>query len=183
MRMRFATLLFIALAAAAQAETVAPGEEGALKEILPPTPGEHICFARAYDAAHLKAHPKQTVSYIEFRLAYYRHDPDANFPEGQRDYYFDLRAKRKGSADMASTGGECNSREGTIFCGVDCDGGGVFLKKGDAGVTLSFGDMRGISMSSECGGGEEGGADLLPGQDDKEFKLTKIEACPGYESW
>ncbi len=183
MRMRFATLLFTALATLAQAGTVPVGEEGALKDILPPTPGEHICFARTYDATHLKAHPKQTVSHIEFRLAYYRHDPDDGYPEGQRNYYFDLRAKRKGSDDMASTGGECNSNEGGIFCGVDCDGGGVLLKGDANAVTLSFGDKWGISMTNECGGGEGSGPDLLPGADDKEFKLTTIDKCPAYDDW
>ena len=183
MRTRIAILLFLALTSSARAEAVAPGEEGALKDILLPTPGTHICFSRTYDAAHLKAHPKQTVSYIEFRLAYYRHDPDTGYPEGQRNYYFDLRAKRKGSNDMTSTGGECSSRDGAIFCGVDCDGGGVFLKKDADAINLSFGDMWGISMTSECGGGEGSGPDLLPGEDDKSFKLTKIDACPGYDDW
>jgi hypothetical protein len=183
MRMRFAPLLLIALAATAQADTVAPGEEGALKEILPPTPGAHICYARAYDAAHLAAHPKQTVSYIEFRLAYHRHDPDDGYPQGQRNYYFDLRAKRTGSTVMASTGGECSVRGDAIFCGVDCDGGGIVLTKAADAVTLSFGDMWGISMTSECGGSEGSGPDLLPGEDDREFRLTKIESCPGYDAW
>ncbi len=183
MRLRFATLLFTALATLAQAGTVMPGEEGALKDILPPTPGGHICFARTYDAAHLKAHPQQTVSYIELRLAYYRHDPDTGYPDGQRNYYFDLRAKRKGSDDIASTGGECGLYEGGIDCGVDCDGGGVLLKGDANAVTLSFGDKWGISMTNECGGGEGSGPDLVPGADDKEFRLTKIDKCPAYDDW
>ncbi len=182
MRFRlFALILFFTSPAFAGA--VEPGKEGPLADILPPNPGEHICFKRSYDEAHLKAHPKQTVKEIEFRLAYYRFDPEENYPQGQRNYYFDLLVKRKGEAKTASGGGECSVYEGRIFCGIDCDGGGIYLKKSADGINLDFGEMWGISMSSECGGGEEGGADLVPGEDDKEFRLTRIEACPAYEEW
>eukprot|EP01035_Chromulina_nebulosa_P052953 gene52953-72279_t len=41
-----------------------------LRELSPN--GADACFGRVYDAAHLKAHPKQKVARIFF---YYGHDP------------------------------------------------------------------------------------------------------------
>ena len=177
--------LIILMASPAMAGVVEPGKEGALAEILPPVPGEHICFRRDYDDKHMAAHPKQSVREIEFRLAYFAHEADETYPQGQRNYYFDLRVKRKGERHFASGLGECSINDGGIFCGIDCDGGGIFLKKGAeaASVNLDFGDMWGISMSSECGGGEASDTDLVPGEDDKSFKLTRIAECPAYEDW
>jgi hypothetical protein len=187
MRACFIGVLAVLAAAPAMGDTVEPGKEGPLADILAPEPGARVCFRRIYDAQHLKAHPKQTVAEIGFRLAYHRFEPDENYPEGQRNYYFHLEAKRHGEARPATGGGECSAYEGRIFCGVDCDGGGLYLKGGGGGssITLSFGDVWGIRMAGGCGGGEEGdgGADLLPGEDDKSFRLEKVDACPAYDDW
>lgn len=181
MKLRHFTLILL-LAAPAMAGTVEPGKEGPLAGIVPPSPGAHACFKRVYDEKHLAAHPKQSVREIEFRLAYHRFEADENYPQGQRNYYFDLLVRRKGEAGRASGGGECSPTDSGIFCGIDCDGGGIFLKQDRQGILLEFGDMWGIRMGSECGGGGEG-ADLVPGGDDRSFKLTRIEACPVYEEW
>lgn len=66
---------YAALPVSAMAQPVDPGTEGELANILPPEVGRRVCYARSYDAEHLKAHPKQKVTEIRFRLAYYRHDP------------------------------------------------------------------------------------------------------------
>lgn len=174
---------FAALSGLAFAQAVAPGAEGPLKDILPPQPGTHICFARHYEAKHLARHPKQKVTDIKFRLAYYRHDPDDTYPEGQRNYYFALLAKRRGETQLATAFGECSSHDGNIRCGVDCDGGGVTLEKSGEGVSLSFGDSWGISLTNECGSGDVAAPALEPGEDDKEFRLSVDKECPSYDNW
>lgn len=163
--------------------TVAPGEEGPLKDILPPEPGTHICFARTYDAAHLAKHPKQKVTDIQFRLAYHKFDVDEGYPQGQRNYYFALLAKRRGEKEFATAFGECSLWEGKITCGVECDGGGVNIEKSGEGLGINFGNYWGISLTNECGSGDVAAPALEPGEDDKEFRLTKTNDCPKYEDW
>ena len=89
----------------ALADTVAPGAEGELTRFLPPEPGKRVCFSRVYDADHLARHPKQKVTEIEFRLAYHRFDPDEFFPEGQRNYYFEVLAKVRGNKKLLDRDG------------------------------------------------------------------------------
>jgi hypothetical protein len=184
-RFRFAlTMLLLALCpVAAPADTVAVGKEGRLLQVLKAEPGARACFRRVYDAKHLKAHPKQTVTEMEFRLAYHKFPADEFYPQGQRNYYFDLLVKRRGHAETASGGGECAPQGDKIFCGVECDGGGLNLEPVNGGVRLSFGDMWGIRLSEGCDETDEGNAELTPGADDKTFLLTPIADCPAYEKW
>ena len=95
---RYILVLGIASAApfAATGQPVPPGEEGELASFLPPEEGARICYRRAYSPEHLAKHPDQTVTEVEFRLAYYRHDADEFYPQGQRNYYFAMLAKRRG---------------------------------------------------------------------------------------
>ena len=172
-------------AVGASADTVAPGQEGELLKFLPPEPGKHICFARVYDADHLASHPKQKVTEIEFRLAYHRFEPDEYFPAGQRNYYFEVLAKRRGDAKRATAFGECSPAGQSISCSIDCDGGGMVAERaGKHEIVLGFGGYSYLRMSG-CGGGEGDAADLVPGDDDKEFLLAeKVPgACPAYEDW
>jgi hypothetical protein len=187
--MRLLLLCFLALVSTsplAMAQAVEPGKEGELALILKPDPGNHVCFRRDYDEKHLAAHPKQTVASMELRLAYHRFEPDTGYPEGQRNYYFDLIVKRR-DGKKASGVGECSPREGgAIFCGIDCDGGGFYLKRrgGGKSVLVDFQDMWGIRLAGECGGGEGEPTALEPGADDKSFRLDpSAAACPEYEQW
>jgi hypothetical protein len=172
-------------AANAVADTVAPGQEGELLEFLPAEPGRHICYRRVYSADHLARHPKQKVTEIEFRLAYHRFDPDEFFPAGQRNYYFQVLAKLRGETGRLTGSGECSPDGHTISCSIDCDGGGIRAKRtvgGARNILLYFGGYDYLRMSTGCDG--EGG-ELVPGDDDKQFLLTKksAEACPAYEDW
>lgn len=170
----------------ASADTVAPGAEGELAHFLPPVVGKRVCFARVYDADHLAKHPKQKVTQIEFRLAYHRFEPDENFPEGQRNYYFEVLAKVRGEKKLLSSMGECSPRGSTISCSVDCDGGGMVAKRSakPGKILMSFGNYYGLRMTLGCGEDEEGNTVMLePGEDDKEFLLSEKSACPAYEEW
>ncbi len=169
------------------AQPIEPGEERQIAELLPPEPGTRICFARDYDEAHLKAHPHQQVQSIGFRLAYFSHDPDEYYPKGQRNYYFDLRTMMRDSGREISAGGECvPSPDGTnISCGVDCDGGGVLIRRaaGRGKLLVDLEATGRIRMSEGCD--DEAGIDLEPGVDDKIFLLSEVPAgsCPPYEDW
>ena len=189
------SLIIAALAAAVLASlpvaglAITPGEEGELANLVPPEDGARACFARSYDAAHLAIHPKQTVAEMQFRLTYYIHEPDEFYPQGQRNYYFEVKARQKGQSQMLTAAGDCNPAVGgnAIFCSVDCDGGGVTVSRtGDAGNILV--DLRTVGrlrMTLGCGDEEEDAVELTPGEDDNTFLLTETPAaeCPVYEDW
>ncbi len=193
--MRISTVLIAVLVLAfgaagiqASADVVKPGAEGELLKYLPAQDGKHICFARTYDADHLARHPKQQVTRIEFRLAYHRFEPDESFPEGQRNYYFQVLARLRGHDKQLSTIGECSPGAGKISCSVDCDGGGVVVKRtGKPGqILLSLDEYGSLRMTDGCDGGEEEDAvNLQPGEDDHTFLLTETSAgsCPRYDDW
>ena len=124
--MKIAVRLILTLAAGAflipasahpaAAQTVPPGQEGELGKLLPPVHDRKICFARTYDAAHLKRHPQQKVTALLFQIRYHRHDPEKEHPDGQRNYYFGMAAKVKGHKKTLYASGECVSGKGTIGC-------------------------------------------------------------------
>ena len=60
---------FIAIAPVALAgPAVAPGTP--FDALLKPEPNNAACFTRTYDAAHLRAHPKQKMTSVTIRLKY-----------------------------------------------------------------------------------------------------------------
>ena len=170
-----------AMLVSAGAQTVTPGEEGELAKFLAPEPGRHICYARVYSPEHLKKHPRQQVTEVGFRLAYYRHEPDDFFPKGQRNYYFAMLAKQRGSDRTLTAMGECSPDGDRISCGVECDGGGVTVSRRPSDRILISLDR--IRMSAGCD--EEDAVDVEGGADDREFLLSRVEdaACPAYEDW
>lgn len=177
-------LVTATLPVAVLAQPVEPGAEGELANLLPPEVGRRVCYARNYSAEHLKAHPKQKVTEIQFRLAYHRHDPDDYAPQGQRNYYFAVLAKLRGQQDALTSMGECVPYEGQVSCGVDCDGGGfVATRKPPDQILISLGDGGRLRMTRGCD--ESGSVDLESGEDDKGFLLTRTddESCPAYDDW
>ena len=176
--------IFVTAPLLAVAEPIPPGEEGELAAFLPPEEGAHICYRRVYSAEHLAKHPDQTVTEIDFRLAYYRHDPDEFYPKGQRNYYFAMLAKQRGRDRTLTALGECVAYGDRISCGVECDGGGVSVSRREAGTILVDLDAFGrIRMSEGCD--EADAVDLESGKDDSSFLLTKTDeaSCPPYEQW
>lgn len=190
MRLPVAAPAFLALGLgfAAQAKPVPPGEEGELLMFLPPSPGEHACFRHAWDAAHLAARPDQTVTDMEFRIAYFRLEADDNTPAGQRNYYFTLLAKRRGDAERLSALGICASLGPgkSIGCNVFDDGGGVSVSKGEDGAVLvDLGENGRIRLMADNGDAGPASFDLFSGRDDRAFKLEPVPAaqCPAYDDW
>lgn len=184
--------LILALPAAghASAQAIEPGKEGELANFAPPEAGARACFRRVYDAAHLKAHPKQAVTEMDFRIAYYIHEPDEFAPKGQRNYYFQLIASLRDANQPKplSAMGECRpTADGkAIFCGVDCDGGGINVKRsGDGQILVDLEAVGRLRMTADCGEDEDNAFELTPGKDDKRFLLSKAPdaECPAYDDW
>lgn len=175
------TLLMLACVTPAIAQPVPLGAEGELGKLLPPVHDRKICFARVYDPAHLRRHPKQMVKSVLFHIRYHRHDPAKEYPQGQRNYYFGMAAKVRGQTKTLYASGECVPGKGAIHCGVECDGGGVVVQRdGSGGLAIGFSPLSGrIRMTVGCGGGEDNTVDLTPGADDKLFRLRRasLSAC------
>lgn len=163
------------VAAPAFGQPIEPGREGLLGALVSPVPGRSACYARRYDAAHLRKHPDQKVTALALRIAYRREAPDTANPAGQRYYDFTASVTLRGRKALL-TSGECALREGAIVCGIECDGGGFGLTKEAQGTLLldltRFGRLR-LGMSCD----ERNHPELEPGRDDKRFRLQAAAAA------
>jgi hypothetical protein len=164
-----------------------PAQAGAsdvLTSILPKKDGAKVCFSRVYDAAHLSKHKDQRVVEMGFRLAFVVQKNDDGSTYASWRYALD--AKRRGDGEAAVATGECGEDAGRSFCGVECDGGGVYvLPQPDGSLLVEFGDSRGIRMTAGCGEDEDDFVMLEPGKDDKSFRLARVPdaQCPAYADW
>jgi hypothetical protein len=168
--------------AALPAGAVEPEAPPALAALLAPSPNARACYSRAYDKAHLAAHPKQKVADIALRLTWRVIEGECE--DCSQGYLFQMQLRRRADKKPLVASGPCMERDGKAFCGVECDGGGVFLeKRGDGSLLVAFGDSWGIRMSPDCG--EEDEVAIEPGADDKAFRLDPLPAaqCPPYDKW
>ena len=181
--------LFAALLApsASWAEPQTRSANGQPKNLIAPQRGARACFSRSYDARHLQTHPDQTVTHMDLRLAYSEELSDAR--RGPV-YDFQLLVRFRGRSDRRplSAAGECTpSNDGkSMWCGVECDGGGVVVRQRSGGKLLVDLAATGrIRLSDACAEDDEEGIELLPGKDDKTFLLEKSAAsqCPPPEKW
>ena len=165
--------------------TSTPALADTLENFLPPKEGATACFRRIYDAGHLEKHKDQTVTEIRFRIAYAVFW-DEEYGEQARYYAFQLLAKRRGDDRELKTSGTCSKNsEGRIFCGVECDGGGLYFEPRSAqSIVLEFGDSDGILMSASCSE-DENTEVLRPGKDDKSFRLDRLPSthCAARADW
>lgn len=162
------------LAVPAFAQTAETALDAALPKLEP------VCYARFYDAAHLRAHPRQKVSSI--RLV--RDFPTIRLERGLeaqreasegRSAYFRLIVTYRDRGSRRFVGsGSCRVVEGVVRCSSDsCDGGGFRLRIEDRD-TLLIGDASEgawFTTSGGCAGGE--GRSLNEGADDRIFRLTR----------
>jgi hypothetical protein len=178
--------LFIACAAApalAQSD-VQPGFDTRLLLLAPAEDKAETCFLRRYDSAHLKARPKQRIEAIGLCVQVGRQQPEEKSEPVRYVYNFDFAAKLKDRAGILKTAGECGYSHlppeeqkriasKPIWCGVDCDGGGITIEPRKEGAEL-LARLQRIRVESECGGGDEEKAiDLEGGADDKVFIIPR----------
>lgn len=178
--------LFLLVPVCASAQEAKPS--ALIGAIVPAEPEARACFVREYTDEHHKAHPAQTVAAMEFRLTWHVFQVEEG-AEPFSGYQFQMSVKRRDSGTEQTGSGPCMEQNGKIFCGVECDGGGVYLKKREDGsVLVSFDDMWGIRLLGSCGDDEEADANtvtLEPGKDDKAFRLDPlpVSQCPAYDAW
>lgn len=96
------------------------------------------CFARDYDAAHLSAHPDQTVTH--FHLG----DPGPDWRETQAlDHYnvaFGFRTI--GGDDTYSGVGICEPRDDLAACDIEADGGAFTIERNGEGLRIRLTRMQ-----------------------------------------
>lgn len=147
------------------------------------------CFGRVYDAEHLLQHPRQRVTQIhlfrDFALDQTAEEPplssgtfkDSDGEDGRIGLtaYVGFRDRPGVYWNWLS----CVRSEGTLRCGIDCDGGGFKLLAAGEALLL---ENEGFVVTGGCGASDEDNANrdfVRPGADDRAFRLDRapIAAC------
>ena len=149
-----------------------------LAEVLPAEPGRKACYARSYDAPHLRDHPKQRVTAVTFFLRVVGLDSNGDKffalraePYDRIQYEYVIALARRGTKRKLSAGGYC-SGDVTAQCVVECDAGGLTLEKAGADALLIRLLDEGIEFDNDCDGGK--GTLVKPGADDRVFRVDKV---------
>jgi|GEM_PF-4083737 len=175
-----APLLFAALG-----PVCAQPAAGPLDQVFPP--GEPLCYARRYDAAHLRANPRQSVTSVRLVRDFPSLRLDANWnlnyqaKEG-RTAHATLIVTYRGSGAKRFVGGpSCTIREGgDIYCSAgSCDGGGFTLSREDADTILigKRGGNQRFTVSGGCAGGPDRSLNQDAGDDVFRLKRMPIKDC------
>lgn len=106
-----------------------------------PFPG---CFARTYDAAHLRAHPSQKVTAISGKLT--RNSQGATFPF---ELELTLRLKGERKSHWAVAGCTPLNNSG-LHCGIEEDGGEVTLSQSNAGLLINNPRSFGVTLAGKA---------------------------------
>ncbi len=169
---------------AVAAEDAAQGD-AALDRLLPVD--QPLCFMRAYDAAHLKANPRQTVTFMSLRRGYgelalekdRREAAIKTDPQSARFAQATLRvAFRDTGAQRWDGGATCDWQDGRILCeSTDCDGGSFELRAGGRDEILVVIQERpeqhlAFGVGDGCGA-EGAGRSVGLSVDDGLFKLKR----------
>ena len=143
---------------------------GELDGFVAASDGASSCWSRAYDARHLAAHPDQRVAAISLAVTFMA-ETEIN-PE---QYVFRLEADMRDGTHGEAVG-PCMADGKQMWCGVECDGGGVYVSSRSGGNVLIDLERRGaIWMSTSCGDENfDEGFSLESGIDDKQFLLTPL---------
>jgi hypothetical protein len=172
-----ALAMLAALAAGASAQ--AADADAFAKRLFagnPATQGKsYVCFARRYDAAHLKQHREQKVTAMKLLVT------AEMVPEDKAlNYSFTLGMKfrdRKGDFQSSGSCGHPMAQEQApdtlmLGCGVDCDGGGlsVALANADQSVLVSIGELAIWNNNKP----DEERDRFISGADDKKFRLERL---------
>jgi len=171
-------LALLLIGAAASAATQDRPGVAVFNTLLAPEVGNKTCYIRSYDAAHLRAHPRQRITTMKLALGVTAYDPKpagATRPEALVYYTFGMSVSCRDDKRLHTSGDCCSSDD--ISCVVDCDGGVPLHKMPLAGSLIVRLKNDGIHMLHDCD--DEEGVLVKPGADDKVFRLEKAanEAC------
>jgi hypothetical protein len=153
-----------------------PGN-AALISLLAPQIGNRACYARRYDAAHLRANPRQRITAMTFLLnveAYDEKEVKDERPEDKVYYVFAMSVARRGEKRLLDSSGECYGSD-EISCVDDCDGGHVTLDKMSSADTLIVRlNEDGVRMFHDCD--DQEGVLVTSGVEDRAFRIGKAPA-------
>jgi hypothetical protein len=133
--MRRVLLAAAAIAALSGASALA-GEADTNIAIFGKDPGQgkaYACYSRAYDTAHMKAHPNQNVTEMMLLVS------SSVDPESGRQYSAEIGVKFRSLKTQFQSGSGCNiSTDGksALNCPIDCDGGEIDVRLRDADSLL-----------------------------------------------
>ena len=134
------------------------------------------CYARSYDAAHLKKHPKQTVQRIE--VDYDVKEGDTDRPNSASYFEIGFSFMLKHSKTWNGDAAYCKTANGFFDCTLDADGGAIHLTpQGDA-LRLDVINRGGVDKNKDqiSVEGEDGFAGFgKPGGDDLAFVLSRAD--------
>lgn len=138
--------------------------------------GKTACYARSYDAAHLRAHPRQTVAKIALSYAPANADGVRNTAARfELGFSFQL----KGGAGWYDGNAECAAKGAGFDCSLEADGGLFRLTPKDGALRLDVvnrggRDASGNQINLE---GDDFGGFGKPGGDDLAFDLKPAPAA------
>lgn len=125
------------------------------------------CFSRTYDAAHLAAHPGQTVSAMKLKLKPRQMDDGYNFGAELR---FGFREDKRAFFAV----GICKDTAGTLTCSLDQDAGQLTVQPAEGGVSLS--PISDVRADSESGDESEYVTVKAANAEDRDFRLRSVAA-------
>lgn len=132
--------------------------------------GNSGCYTRAYDAAHLKAHPRQRVTSIAIA---YRPVMQSKQRSTAAKFEVAVGLRVKGDRELYARVGYCQPSSGGFTCSLESDGGHITLTlDGSRGLRLTTTSIRieGNKRFIEVGGAAS---------DDSNFAMTQApsSAC------
>jgi hypothetical protein len=179
MHVKFAALPIVAALSLAAPAPAQETKQSPLPSHLPL--GIEACFGRVYDANHLRQHPRQRVtSFHLFRS--FSPDPNAENVVRTREELLDADGEGgfvltdafvrfRDRPGLFYNSLACVRSEGTVRCGIDCDGGGFKLRTSGHSLLL---DNEGFVVIGGCGASDDENEQrdfVKPGADDRVFRL------------
>lgn len=169
-----------------------------LDDLVPPVDGKTACFTRVYDAAHLKAHPKQKTTSMTVWLRYdkapdaaegsltlgmalaQRGDPKPYFAQGSCSWVVggnrDIKDRPVVKAFKKNAGGACSMfGRPDVFDVLSAEEGGeLILDRGKDKDTLMLYLDSVLAMVRRTARANSVGVEL--GADDRVFQLSRTDA-------
>lgn len=142
---------------------------------------DHVfaCFTRHYDAAHLKAHPKQNVTDMMLLV-------NSNFgdqSDDTRSYSLTMGINFRSVKKQFQAYGGCSGTDEaqkSLNCYIDCDGGSITVRSKDANAILVDVPYGARIYDPAAPDDADPDASIPPkaefGSDDKLFLLTRVSS-------
>ena len=121
------------------------------------------CFARTYDAAHLRSHPRQTVRFFSISTA----GAEWRNVETGGGFVADVGVRFVGRRDTYRTAVVCNTSPRGGHCDVEGDGGSFEVSPSGTGLRI---EVRRIQM--------EGSRDFSPDVGDGDNRVIILRPAP-----